>query len=91
MSKKCKAEAKKRRLSKKRARKAAQKALYEARMRAGQNSKSKRVRLRAKRTRKMQGRSGNHSLGPCGNIGCRRCNPAPWNITTPTHRYLVVQ
>lgn len=91
MSKKCKAEAKKRRLSKKRSRKAAQKALYETRMRAGQNTKSKRVRLRAMRARKTRGKSGDHPLGPCGNIGCKRCNPAPWNLTTPVHRYLALQ
>ena len=89
MSKKCKAEAKKRRLAKKRARKAAQKALYEARMRAGQNSKSKRVKLRAKRSRLVKSRV--HARGLCGNIGCSRCHPGPWNLTTPVHRHATVQ
>lgn len=73
MSKKSKSEAKKRRRSKKRAMKAAQKALYESRKREGINTKSKRVRLRAKRTRRL--RLVKHRLGPCGNVGCMKCNP----------------
>ena len=73
MSKKAKSAAKKRRRSKKRAMKAAQKALYESRKREGINTKSKRVRLRAKRTRKL--RLVKHRTGPCGNVGCRECNP----------------
>jgi hypothetical protein len=73
MSKKAKSEAKKRRRAKKRARKAAQQALYESRKRAGINLKSKRVRLRAKRKKTL--RTLRHRLGPCGNIGCHKCNP----------------
>jgi len=73
MSKKAKSEAKKRRRSMKRARKAAQKALYEARMRQGQNEKSKRVKLRQKRTHRQ--RVARHRAGACGNVGCRKCNP----------------
>lgn len=73
MSKKAKSEAKKRRRSLKRARKAAQRALYESRMRSGQNLKSKRVRLRAERERKV--RLVRHREGPCGNVGCSKCNP----------------
>ena len=73
MSKKAKSEAKKRRRAQKRARKAAQRALYESRMRAGQNLKSKRVRLRAKRQIKV--RLARHRDGPCGNVGCPTCNP----------------
>jgi hypothetical protein len=68
MSKKAKSEAKKRRRALKRARKATQRALYESRMRAGQNLKSKRVQLRAKRKRTV--RLSRHREGPCGNIGC---------------------
>ena len=73
MSKKAKSEAKKRRRSKKRAMKAAQKALYESRKREGINTKSKRVRIRAKRTRRL--RLVKHRAGPCGNVGCMKCNP----------------
>ena len=73
MSKKAKSEAKKRRRAKKRAMKAAQNALYEKRKREGQNTKSKRVRLRTKRTKKL--RLVRHRLGRCGNVGCRKCNP----------------
>ena len=75
MSKKAKSEAKKRRRAKKRAEKAAQRALYESRKRAGQNTKSKRVRLAAKRKRRV--RLVRHRTGPCGNIGCARCAPLP--------------
>ena len=71
MSKKAKSEAKKRRRAKKRAMKAAQKALYEQRKREGQNTKSKRVRLKAKRTKRL--RTVKHRLGRCGNIGCAKC------------------
>jgi hypothetical protein len=73
MSKKAKSEAKKRRRAKKRGMKAAQKALYESRKRAGINAKSKRVRLRAKR--KKQVRVLRHRFGACGNIGCKMCSP----------------
>lgn len=75
MSKKAKSEAKKRRRALKRARKAAQRALYETRMRAGLNLKSKRVRLRKKRERKV--RFARHREGRCGNVGCSKCNPLP--------------
>jgi hypothetical protein len=72
MSKKAKSEAKARRRSKKRARKAAQKALYAGWKLAGQNTKSKRSR---KQTKRNTVRDVRHRLGPCGNIGCKRCNP----------------
>ena len=78
-------EARKRRRSLKRARKAAEKAKYELWKSLGQNTKSKRVKLRAKLLRKKQMRSKRHSQGPCGNVGCSLCNP------TPTHRHLTVQ
>jgi hypothetical protein len=89
MSRKAKAEGKKKRLSKKRARKAAQKALYEARMRAGQNSKSKRYQLRWRKGRKARSLGGDHSRGPCGNIGCKHCNPVAWNLVTPNQYHLL--
>lgn len=78
------AKRRKRRLSQKRARKAAQKALYEQRKKEGRNTKSKRVKLRAKQLRKKTLRIARHLEGPCGNVGCKRCNPAPWNLSTPT-------
>lgn len=65
-------EAKARRRAKKRARKAAEKAKYEAWKLAGQNTKSRRAQKQSKRTTVRDVR---HRLGPCGNIGCRRCNP----------------
>jgi hypothetical protein len=73
MSKKSKSEAKKRRRQQKTARKAAQRALYEQRKRDGQNTKSKRAKLLAKRKKRI--RLERHRTGPCGNIGCKRCNP----------------
>ena len=78
------AKRRKRRLSQKRARKAAQKALYEQRAREGRNTKSKRVKLRAKQLRKKQLRTKRHAEGPCGNFGCKHCNPIPQNLYTPT-------
>lgn len=83
MSKKKKSESKDRRRAKKRARKAAAKAKYEAWKLAGQNSKSKRAKLRAKRLRKRTVASVKHAKGPCGNIGCKRCNPALYNLLPP--------
>jgi hypothetical protein len=83
MSKKAKSEAKKRRRQKKSARKIAQRMLYEQRKRDGQNTKSKRVKLRAKRKKTI--RLSRHRAGPCGNIGCETCNPIPENLHTPSH------
>ena len=84
MSKKAKSEAKRRRRAKKRARKAAQKAKYEAWKLTGQNTKSKRVNLRSRRARGV--RNERHAGGPCGNVGCKACNPIPVNLVTPVHR-----
>ena len=78
------AKRRKRRLSQKRARKAAQKALYEQWTREGRNSKSKRVKLRAKQLRKKKLRTKSHRGGPCGNVGCKLCNPVAHNLHTPT-------
>lgn len=52
-------------------------------MREGRNTKSKRVKLRAKRLRKKKLRTARHVGGPCGNIGCKHCNPSLWNVHTP--------
>lgn len=89
MSKLAKSEAKKRRRAKKRARKAAQRAKYEAWKLNGQNTKSKRVKLRAKRDRSS--RNVRHRLGPCGNIGCKQCNPTPENLLARAHRHATLQ
>src|SRR5512135_249082 len=76
------------RRSKKIARKLAQKALYEQWMREGRNTKSKRVKLRTKQLRKTKLRTRKHAGGPCGNIGCKLCNPIPQNLVTPTHAHI---
>ena len=73
MSKKSKAAQKQKRLAKKRARKAANKARYEELQRLGQNSKSKRFRGQTKR--KKLARTTSHPEGTCGNIGCQKCDP----------------
>ena len=88
MSKKSKSEARKRRRSQKSARKAAQQALYESRVRAGQNSKSKRSKLRSKNERKV--RNARHLAGPCSNVGCSTCNPAPYNLLPPSQYRLLL-
>jgi hypothetical protein len=80
MSKKAKSEAKLRRRAQKRARKASEQAKYEAWKAAGQNTKSRRVKLRAKRLRRNVLRAHNHAEGPCGNIGCKHCNPIRANV-----------
>lgn len=61
------------RLNQKRAARSANAAVYAERIRLGRNTKSHRVRLQAKRSRKV--RKVSHSAGPCGNIGCARCHP----------------
>lgn len=71
MSKKCKKLAKEKRLSKKRAIKAANKAKYAAYKLAGTNYKTKRFRKHS--TKRIATIS--HPNGDCGNIGCKRCNP----------------
>lgn len=80
MSKKTKAKARARRRAQKVARKEAQRRQYEAWKLSGQNSKSKRAKLRKQRT--TQVRLTDHPTGPCGNIGCGRCNPADYNLLT---------
>lgn len=73
MSKSSKATSKLKRLSAKRARRAVNRAHYQELARTGQNSKSKRA-LKANAKRKKVNVFG-HSITPCGNIGCMRCNP----------------
>lgn len=58
----------------KRKRKEANQRLYEARMAAGQNTKSKRSLKRLKSGPKRLGRS--HIDGSCGNLACRQCYPS---------------
>ena len=82
VSKKAKSEAKKRRRAQKSARKSAQQALYESRKQAGQNTKSKRAKLRSKR--QATGRNERHRLGPCQSVGCPRCNPIEANLLPPS-------
>ena len=72
MSKTAKKNQKQKRLFKKRAIKAANKARYEAMKLAGQNSKSKRA---VKQSRKGFKIKVSHPNGPCGNIGCKKCDP----------------
>lgn len=79
MSKATRSRSKIKRRSMKRARKAAEAAKYKAWADSGQNSKRS-MRKRAK-TRTV--RNGSHATGPCGNIGCRTCNPTPYNLVTP--------
>ncbi len=87
MSKRTKSENKVRRRAKKRARKAANQAKYDAWKANGNNTKSKRVALRSERSRTA--RNVKHRLGPCGNIGCKTCNPIPVNLVTPAFRFMM--
>ena len=83
------AKRRKRRLSEKRARKAEAKKRYEQWIREGRNTKSKRVKLRAREAKKHHKvRVQRHRNGPCTNIGCRECNPMPYNLATPTHLHI---
>jgi hypothetical protein len=78
-----------RRRSKKKARKADQKKQYEQWKLQGINTKSKRVRLRKAHSNKYHKvRLQRHRKGPCTNIGCRDCNPMPYNLVTPTQKHL---
>ena len=70
MSKKSKKLAKQKNLMKKRAKRAANRAKYDAWRDAGENSKSKRFRNKIKKVNTIS-----HPNGPCGNIGCKKCDP----------------
>lgn len=70
MSKKSKAKSKQKRKLLKQRRKQEEKARYEAFMKQGINSKSKRFQKNEKGNKIV--RSGRHLNGPCGNVGCKR-------------------
>jgi hypothetical protein len=74
MSKTSKKLNREKRLQKKRARKAANKARYAELARTGQNKKSKRFlsNNRKRKTVKLI----DHKDGPCGNLACKKCFPA---------------
>jgi hypothetical protein len=72
MGQKGKSKRKELKKQKKRAVKAANKAKYAAMKQSGENSKSKRFTLRAKRT--LKAKPFDHPQGPCGNIGCKKCD-----------------
>ena len=72
MSKNSKNTARLKRLQRKRALKASNKATFEERARQGQNSKSKRATAQAKKKEGPRPASHNYD---CGNIGCKQCNP----------------
>jgi hypothetical protein len=82
MSKKAKSAAKDKRRSLKKSRKAAMKTQYQAWAASGQNS-SKRSKLRAKKNAKKRLATVSHTDGPCGNIGCSKCNPMDYNLLSP--------
>jgi hypothetical protein len=81
MSKKAKLTSRALRRARKAARKTAQNLQYAAWKLAGKNTKSRRAKLRKQRSNQV--RSTDHSHGPCGNIGCKRCNPALYNLLPP--------
>lgn len=63
----------KKKMAAKRAAKAARHALYKSYAESGNNQKSKRNKLRSKR--KATVRNSRHALGPCNNVGCKKCSP----------------
>ena len=73
MSKKSKKKTKEKNQKAKRARKDAQRALYESFKNQGINTKSKRARKTSKSKRKMVDGI-NHPNGACGNQGCIKCH-----------------
>lgn len=81
MSKRAKTSARQLRRARKAARKAAQNLKYAAWKLAGQNTKSRRAKLQKRRSNQVQNTA--HALGPCGNVGCKRCNPAVYNLLSP--------
>jgi hypothetical protein len=81
MSKKAKQTSRALRRARKAARKSAQNLQYAAWKLAGKNTKSRRAKLRKRRSNPVQSKDPSH--GPCGNIGCKRCNPARYNLVAP--------
>ena len=72
MSKKSKQANREKRLQKKRAMKAANKARFAEMKRVGQNSKSRRSLMQSKKHRLVI----DHKDGICGNLACIKCYPA---------------
>lgn len=72
MSKVAKSRSKEKRQKEKKKRKEAQRLLYESYTRAGK-TKSKRQTIKSKKLVKPV-KCFDHPLGPCGNVGCRKCN-----------------
>jgi hypothetical protein len=62
------------RLQKKRARKAANRARYAELARTGQNQKSKRFLAGNKKRKTVK--LVDHKNGPCGNLACKKCFPS---------------
>lgn len=75
MSKSSKTKRSLERRKKKRDAKIAEQARYDSYRDIGQNTKSKRYSMRTVGRRGV--RPVRHRLGPCGNVGCQRCNPKP--------------
>lgn len=82
MSKSSKQKTREKRRAQKRSQKEARAAQYLEWKLRGQNSKSKRARKQNQKTKGMKQR--NHSEGFCGNVGCKRCYPLAYNLSTPT-------
>jgi len=80
MSKAKKLQARDRRRKEKANAKATQQAKYAAWAAEGKNSKSARSKARAQDSKRTP-RMGRHRNGPCGNVGCAKCNPS--NATHP--------
>jgi len=76
MSRAGKIRAREQRKAAKRAKKDSKKRQWEALIAQGKNSKDKYAEIP-----KMHGFD--HPYGPCGNIGCKKCNPAWHNMMTP--------
>lgn len=81
MSKRAKQTSRALRRARKAARKTAQNLQYAAWKLAGKNTKSRRGKLQKQRSNQMRSKDCSH--GPCGNIGCKRCNPQVYNLLSP--------
>jgi len=73
MSKKIKKAQKAKNMAAKRARKLANREKFQSWAAAGQNSKSKRVKIKSRKNKLVITVS--HPNGECGNLGCSKCNP----------------
>lgn len=88
MSKKSKSQSKEKRKKAKATRKAAERAKYEGYKAKGQNTKSKRVVLAGKRSKRVKMQD--HPKGDCGNVGCLRCSGLSGATFPLGHRGYVV-